>query len=154
VIVAPSRCSNPQLESLAAYFEKLIQPQLSLERLFFGEVKLSKANEADIQKALQKEATKIEAMLKPDDLVFIMSEHGQCQSTTDLSKCFEDWLQHSGRVVYVFGSAHGWHSSLKKPGRRLLSLSPMTTQHELALVIWLEQLYRLSTIRSGKRYHY
>jgi 23S rRNA pseudoU1915 N3-methylase RlmH len=139
---------------LALYFEKLIQPQFSCERVFFGEVKLKKANEPEIQKALEKEAVKIEAMLKPDDLVMIMSEHGSCYSTDQLHKGFEAWLSHPGRIVFIFGSAHGWHATLQKPGRRLLSLSPMTTQHELALVIWLEQLYRLSTLRSGKRYHY
>ena len=142
------------MEALASYFEKLIQPQFSCERSYFGEVKLSKGSEADIQKALEKEALKIESFIKNDDLVFLMSEHGACQSTEQLSKGFETWLSHPGRIVFVFGSAHGWHPSLQKAGRRLLSLSPMTTQHELALVIWLEQLYRLSTLRSGKRYHY
>ena len=139
---------------MAEYFEKLIQPQFSCERLFFGEVKLGKGHESDVQKALEKEALKIEALLKGDDLVYLMSEHGPCQSTEQLSKGLENWLSHPGRLVFIFGSAHGWHPSLKKVGRRLLSLSPMTTQHELALVIWLEQLYRLSTLRSGKRYHY
>jgi 23S rRNA (pseudouridine1915-N3)-methyltransferase len=142
------------MESLAAYFSKLIQPQVKLERRFFGEVKVKKDHPSEIDGALFKESQKIESMLKADDQVFLMSEHGRCQSTTELSKGFESWLRHSGRIVFIFGSARGWHRSLLSAGRQQLSLSPMTTQHELALVIWLEQLYRLTTIRSGKRYHY
>jgi 23S rRNA (pseudouridine1915-N3)-methyltransferase len=154
LILAPSRCSNKDFESLASYFAKLIQPQVKLERIFFGEVKVKKDHPADVEIALKKEAQKIEELLKPDDRVILMSEHGPCKNTEQLSKGFEAWLRHGGRVVFIFGSARGWHRSLLKAGREQLSLSPMTTQHEMALVIWLEQLYRLTTIRSGKRYHY
>ena len=154
MILAPSACSKPEMESLCQYFIKLTRAQVSLERLTFGEEKIRKTSEADIEKGLLKEAQRIEAQLKPDDLVFLMSEHGKCESTKALFGQFEQWLRHPGRVVFVLGSARGWHPSLKTPNRRLLSLSPMTTQHELALVIWLEQLYRLTTLWSGKRYHY
>jgi 23S rRNA (pseudouridine1915-N3)-methyltransferase len=154
VVLAPSSCSRKEMESLCLYFEKLAKAQVSFERRYFGEEKIRKDHPSDVEKALLKEAQRIEAQLKPDDLVFLMSEHGDTFSTEKLFKKFEGWLRSPGRVVFVFGSARGWHPSLKTKGRALLSLGPMTTQHELALVIWLEQLYRLTTLWSGKRYHY
>ena len=35
----------------------------------------------------------------------------------------------------------------------LLSLSPLTLQHELALLVLMEQLYRVLTLRAGHPYH-
>jgi 23S rRNA (pseudouridine1915-N3)-methyltransferase len=35
----------------------------------------------------------------------------------------------------------------------LLALSKLTLQHELALVVLLEQLYRVATLRRGEPYH-
>jgi 23S rRNA (pseudouridine1915-N3)-methyltransferase len=35
----------------------------------------------------------------------------------------------------------------------LLSLSTFTLQHELALLVLLEQIYRVATLKSGSPYH-
>jgi 23S rRNA (pseudouridine1915-N3)-methyltransferase len=35
----------------------------------------------------------------------------------------------------------------------VLSLSSLTMQHELALVVLLEQIYRIATLRRGEPYH-
>lgn len=140
------------MESLVEYFIKLARPFAAVERVFFKEEKVR--DERAVERALLKEAERIEGLLKPDDSVMLMSEHGPSHSTEKLHQGLEAWMRHPGRVCFVFGSARGLHPSLKGPQRSLLSLGPMTTQHELALVLWTEQLYRILTIRAGKRYHY
>jgi len=125
-----------------------------MEMQHFGAEKVSQPQSEFIDKALKKEALKIDKLIKPNDGVILMSEHGTCYPTLKLQTHFESWLQRWPRLCIVFGSAYGLHSSLYLPERLTLSLSPMTMQHELALVVWMEQLYRLMTLKTGKRYHY
>lgn len=154
LILTPSPCSDRAMSELVAYYQKMSSAFISLDIQHFGAEKISKPNEALIEKALKKEAEKIDKVIKPSDGVVLMSEHAKSFSTLNLQTQFEHWLEKFSRVCFVFGSAYGLHSSLYQPQRLKLSLSPLTMQHELALVVWMEQLYRLMTLKTGKRYHY
>ncbi len=64
-------------------------------------------------------------------------------------------LDDTGRHIDVFlGGAFGIPDGLKHSADLRLSLSPMTTTHDLAHLFFLEQLYRACTISAGKTYHY
>ena len=142
------------MAELVRYYQKLIHPLLSFELQHFGAEKVVKPNNAMIEKALKKEAEKIDKLLKPKDGVILMSEHAKHHSTLQLQDHFEQWLCKWSRLCFVFGSAYGLHKILYRSERLKLSLSPLTMQHELALVVCMEQLYRLMTLKTGKRYHY
>lgn len=151
----PSTCGNKQLGSLFDYFLKLSSPYARIEVQKYGEEKLRDGSLADVQRGLEKESQKIVKHLRDDDLVFLLSEKGEVADTAKWSAEMSKWMHHPGRVVFILGSAHGLHDSLYElNGVRALAIGPMTMQHELALVVWSEQLYRLLTIQVGKRYHY
>jgi len=57
------------------------------------------------------------------------------------------------RVAFVIGGPNGLSEAVLKKSRLQLSLSPMTFPHELARVIFLEQLYRAFTILNHEKYH-
>jgi 23S rRNA (pseudouridine1915-N3)-methyltransferase len=54
----------------------------------------------------------------------------------------------------VVGGADGLSERVLESADLLWSLSPLTLQHELALVVALEQIYRAHTILTGLRYHW
>ncbi len=56
-------------------------------------------------------------------------------------------------VAFLIGAADGHNHGLRAASDILLALSPLTLQHELALLVLLEQLYRAACIRSGAPYH-
>lgn len=56
-------------------------------------------------------------------------------------------------VALLIGGADGHAEALRREADWLWSLSPLTTQHELALVLALEQIYRAYTIKAGLPYH-
>ncbi len=56
-------------------------------------------------------------------------------------------------VAFLVGAADGHTQELRDACDMVLSLSKLTMQHELALIVLLEQLYRLACIKSGSPYH-
>ena len=56
-------------------------------------------------------------------------------------------------VAFLIGAADGHTPELLGACDRILSLSKLTMQHELALIVLLEQIYRIASIRSGSPYH-
>lgn len=56
-------------------------------------------------------------------------------------------------VSFLIGAADGHNDELRSKADLLLAVSPFTLQHELALLVLMEQLYRVATLRSGSPYH-
>lgn len=56
-------------------------------------------------------------------------------------------------VSFLIGAADGHNSALRKMADRVISLSSLTLQHELALLVLMEQLYRAASLRQGMPYH-
>jgi len=84
-----------------------------------------------------------------------LDERGTRPTTRELARDFES-MELAGEVKTVallIGAADGHTSELRKHCDMTLSLSSMTMQHELALVVLLEQLYRLASIKAGSPYH-
>jgi len=155
VFLTPSPCGNHHLEALFGYFLKLSAPYARIEVIHYKEEKIRDDSAAGVDRSLEKEASRIRQHLKAGDLVFLLSEKGKVSSTEAWSQEMKGWMQHPGRVVFILGSARGLHQSLfGELGFRALAIGAMTMQHELALVVWSEQLYRLLTLQVGKRYHY
>ncbi|BCX46484.1 ribosomal RNA large subunit methyltransferase H [Haloferula helveola] len=57
------------------------------------------------------------------------------------------------RVSFLIGASDGHTEELRKAADDLWQLSSLTLQHELALVVLLEQLYRVATLKRGEPYH-
>ena len=45
------------------------------------------------------------------------------------------------------------HSLRRTKADLVLSLGSLTMMHELALLVWMEQLYRIYTVNAGLPYH-
>ncbi|WP_018963524.1 23S rRNA (pseudouridine(1915)-N(3))-methyltransferase RlmH [Coprothermobacter platensis] len=56
-------------------------------------------------------------------------------------------------VYFYIGGANGFNSAFMKQVNERISLSQMTFPHELARLLFLEQLYRALTIIRGEHYH-
>jgi 23S rRNA (pseudouridine1915-N3)-methyltransferase len=56
-------------------------------------------------------------------------------------------------AAFLIGAADGHNDALRAASDLLLALSPFTLQHELALLVLLEQLYRVESLHCGLPYH-
>jgi 23S rRNA (pseudouridine1915-N3)-methyltransferase len=84
----------------------------------------------------------------------ILDERGKSCRSRELARKLEDWdLRAVKDVAFLIGGANGHAPEIKEKADWLFSLATLTFQHELALVVLLEQLYRAQTIRRGEPYH-
>ena len=83
----------------------------------------------------------------------VLHERGTAPTSRELATKVDQWRQSGRRVAVIIGGADGHDQSLLDTADFLWSLGPLTLQHELALVVALEQLYRAHTILTGHPYH-
>jgi 23S rRNA (pseudouridine1915-N3)-methyltransferase len=98
-----------------------------------------------------------ERLLKASEgcLRVVLDERGRLQTTAAARESADRWERDAGvkRVAFLIGGADGHTEALRAEAGELWALSPLTLQHELALVVLLEQLYRVHTIKRGEPYH-
>lgn len=84
----------------------------------------------------------------------VLDERGQLVDTLAFKARLEAWEMGSEKgVAFLIGGAEGHAQAVRDRADWLLALSQLTLQHELALVVLLEQLYRLETLKKGEPYH-
>ena len=84
-----------------------------------------------------------------------LDERGECLTTRRFAERL-DSLELRGdvkTVAFLIGAADGHTEQLRSKCDLVLTLSALTLQHELALLVLLEQLYRVATLKSGSPYH-
>ena len=84
----------------------------------------------------------------------VLDERGEEVTSRALAKKVSD-IEMRGRrdIALLVGGANGHNDSVRESAGWLWSLSRLTMQHELALVVASEQLYRAYTIKGGLPYH-
>jgi 23S rRNA (pseudouridine1915-N3)-methyltransferase len=86
--------------------------------------------------------------------IVALAREGRTWSSDQLAKYLND-LAVSGKagVAFMIGGALGLSGDVIKKANVTLSISPMTLTHELARLVFAEQLYRAGTIVRGEPYH-
>lgn len=141
------------------YLEEGIQ--LYMKRLRrYGSIELIRIREekkpnASLERlAIQKEGERILSRVKKDDTLVVLTEEGKLYDSRQWAASVQKWLGETpGRLHFVIGSGPGLSDEVKQRANHLLSLSRMTFPHQLALLFFLEQLYRGWTITKNEPYH-
>jgi len=84
-----------------------------------------------------------------------LDERGQSFTTRGFAAML-DTLAARGDIktlAFLIGAADGHNDALRAAVDLTIALSSLTMQHELALLVLLEQLYRAASLRSGAPYH-
>jgi 23S rRNA (pseudouridine1915-N3)-methyltransferase len=141
---------DTRLEEALHHYCKLLRPYATLS---FDLIKSPAAGSGEIPVLRRREG---EALMRhwPEGCHAVaLSEEGALMD----SKGFSRWLaarQAGGReVVFTIGGAYGLSEGLKQGCREVLSLSPLTLSHGIALLVVAEQIYRAFTILNSHPYH-
>jgi 23S rRNA (pseudouridine1915-N3)-methyltransferase len=85
----------------------------------------------------------------------VLDERGAQVTSRDLAERFTRWEHTPGvkEVCFLLGGADGHTEPLRRQADWLWSLSRLTLQHEMALLLVLEQIYRAFSLKAGSPYH-
>lgn len=104
-------------------------------------------------RALREEAERLKPKLIAARCPVLLSAEGPSRTSEDFARWLGARMDRGESLCFAIGSSHGFDPALKVGIREHLSLSPMTFPHELARILFLEQLYRAFSILKGKVYH-
>lgn len=84
-----------------------------------------------------------------------MDERGENMTTAAWVEHFNNFEMDGTikQVSFLIGASDGHTPELRDQSTHVWSLSKLTMQHELALTVLLEQIYRVYTIKRGEPYH-
>lgn len=100
---------------------------------------------------LQREADDIRSCLRQNELLVVLTEEGESLTSLELSKRLNKFG--AQRLAFVIGGPNGLSPEIKELADWRFSLSSLTYPHELARLLFVEQLYRAQMILRGSPYH-
>ena len=139
-VIALGRCRDTSIRTLVDGYLKRLRRYVSLE------LAEAEPRGKSITKAVEK-------MLSRTDHVVALDAAGTSFDSRGFAAHLQGLLARHERIVFLVGDAEGFEGGLPPAAGEKLSLSPMTLQHDLARVVFLEQLYRAFTILKNEPYH-
>jgi 23S rRNA (pseudouridine1915-N3)-methyltransferase len=139
-------------DGLAKYI-RYVKPYADITVKELKEEKIQDLREAPIIR--RKEAEKIFKSVPSNAILVALDERGQEFTSHGFAEYLNASLESGAReMVFVIGGAMGLDESVNARAHKVIALSRWTLTHEMARLVFLEQLYRAFTIIKGKTYHY
>lgn len=106
-------------------------------------------------KASSREAESAVLLQRSEGMLrIVLDERGEELTSRAFAGKIAAWeLESVKSVAFLIGGADGHTEALRKAAGWKWALSKLTLQHELALVVLYEQLYRAYSIKAGLPYH-
>ncbi len=102
---------------------------------------------------LKKEEEVLKRHLSEKDYLLVLDERGKLYSSKEFAVHLRTLIESFNSLTFLIGGAEGLSENLKRMAGELISLSKLTLNHEVALLVLLESIYRSFTIIKGHPYH-
>ena len=153
-LIALGNLKEAYLRDAVAEYEKRLSAYARIEIVELKECRLpDNPAPAEIEAALEKEASAILAAVPPRAYVVALCVEGKQFSSEALAERLSTVMQQSGELVLIIGSSHGLSPRVKAAANLKLSVSALTFPHQLMRVLLLETTYRSLSILHGSKYH-
>jgi 23S rRNA (pseudouridine1915-N3)-methyltransferase len=152
-MLAIGKTTNAYLRESIAIYTKRLQHYIPFEIKELPDVR----NAGNLPHAQLKaqEGQLLLRQLGPNDDLLLLDENGSQFSSEEWAGYLEKKLCYTSRsLVFVVGGAFGFSDDVIQRATDKISLSRMTFSHQMARLIFAEQLYRACTIIKGEPYHH
>lgn len=144
---------KPEWSVLIQHYLQLLHGRAVITQHYFSPEKFTEISQR--RAVVATEAKQLRKYLAADTIVIACSERGRAYTSQAFSKQLLQWSEAEQRsLTFVLGGPLGLDPALEREAQHVLALSTLTLPHDLAHVVLLEQLYRATTLQSGKTYHY
>lgn len=121
----------------------------------FETLSLLPSKENDSQRQREDESARIlDTLEKKTGVVWVLDERGKQSTSEEFSAGLATLRDAGEEITFVLGGAYGMTDSVRSRADRVFALSAMTLPHELAALLFCEQLYRATQIMRGTGYHH
>ncbi len=154
-VIAFGTLSEKYFADAYAEYRRRLSPACTFDCIELKEKRLSAdPSAAEIDAALEAEGKQVLDLIPRRACTVVMAIEGKQLSSEALASYMDSRMcAGTSEFVFVIGSSYGLSPQVKRRADLLLSMSAMTFPHQLARVMLAEQLYRVSQIKNGTKYH-
>lgn len=103
------------------------------------------------EEGVEKEGKNI--LTKLEGVTILLDIAGEQVTSETLAEKIKKLEQTTSQITFVIGGSDGVSKAVKDAIKDKISFGRITLPHQLARVVFLEQLYRAGTINAGIKYH-
>ena len=154
-IVSVGKLKEKYLKDGIAEYSKRLSRFANLEMIELADEKTpDRASDAENQKILELEGTRILSKIGDRDFVIVLAIEGKTLSSEEFSKQLEQApINGFSTLTFVIGGSLGLSPQVKKRANLSISFGRLTLPHQLMRLVLVEQIYRAFTIQQGSPYH-
>ena len=122
-------------------------------KLSISEIEAGTRAGGDTHRAMETEAKRLLAALRPEDHVVVLDERGTELTTRELAAWLGERMHEGVDLAILIGGPDGFAPQVLARAAFKWSLSRLTLPHALARVVLVEQLYRAQCVLANHPYH-
>lgn len=112
-------------------------------------------NQCDVVAQIEHEDIAVMSLIRPDEWVVMLDERGHDVGSEQMASLIgEAGNKGASTLLFCIGGPYGHGRHLRERANVSVKLSSLVLNHEIALVVLIEQLYRGWTILKGQKYHH
>ncbi|KAJ6809235.1 putative RNA methyltransferase At5g10620 [Iris pallida] len=151
-IVTVGKKRGAGIQLLVEEYKDKIQHYCTIDDLL---IKSNPKNTSNVQAQIEAEDMGVFQQLRSEDWVVVLDEHGTDLRSEQMANLVGDaGRTGSSRLLFCIGGPYGHGPQVRRRANMTIKLSSMVLNHQIALVVLLEQLYRAWTIIKGQKYHH
>lgn len=108
----------------------------------------------DVDAVRHAEGKRILGAIKPRDRLVALDERGERLSTEAFAAMLRQGMGAEGRCIFALGGPYGHSPAVRDAAWKSVRLSDLVLNHQVARVLFYEQVYRAFTLMNGVPYHH
>jgi 23S rRNA (pseudouridine1915-N3)-methyltransferase len=153
-LIHPGAAFSGPLDEAACDYQRRLKRHYRVEETLLKAQRLRRQDASSVREALRLEGQRILKAVGPQEHLVALKIEGERWSSESLAEHLQNWMSRGHKAcVFVLGSAWGLDDAVTSRANQCWSFGPMTLAHDLARVVFWEQLYRASTIVRHEPYH-
>ncbi|KAK7377307.1 hypothetical protein VNO80_02730 [Phaseolus coccineus] len=151
-ILSVGKKRSPGLQLMVDDYVDKLRYYCSVEDV---QIRSNPRNARDQRAQVDAEDEAVMNLIRSDDWVVMLDERGLDIGSEQMAELVGDaGNTGASRISFCIGGPYGHGSKMKERANLSIKLSSLVLNHQIALLVLMEQLYRSWTILKGQKYHH